>query len=78
MRHGQMNARSGKPMDEPVGRHQTKKSASGAASNVTINTYAPYWFDTPTAQCYYSATMNTGHLFTYSYLGGGYAPSPAH
>jgi hypothetical protein len=74
-----MSARPGKPMDVPAGCHQTKRSALYAAGNVTIETYGPRWFDTPTAQCYYSAIMNAVDTFahTYSYLGGGYAPIPA-
>jgi hypothetical protein len=37
-------------------------------------------FDSAPCPCYYPGTMNTPDAFglTYSYLGGGYAPTPAH
>ncbi|GEM_PF-2422498 len=40
---------------------------------------ARFQFDTTPRPCYYCAAMNTVDTFelTYSYLGGGYAPTPA-
>ncbi len=43
------------------------------------NAAVRFQFDTMPRPCYYSAIMNTVDSFelTYSYLGGGYAPTPA-